>query len=150
MRARPAHRPTTAARLAHRWRAAIACSASVVAAAGYQLTVIGSNSYGQSLIRHKGTISATRAIALGFYGTALLTLQIDQYPDGLVLKTDIQRREFTSLDDENRSSVQIRIGREITSAWSIEGRAAIWRNLGNEMDASFRRASLYAGAVYSR
>lgn len=125
-------------------------TASVVAAVGYQLTVIDSNSYGQSLFRHKGTISATRSIPFGFYGTALLTLQIDQYPDGLVLKTDTQRSEFTSLDDENRSSVQLRIGREVTSAWSIEGRAAIWRNLGSEMDTSFRRASLYAGAVYSR
>jgi len=136
----------------HRIGAELTFTASMVATAGYQLTVIDSNSYGQSLIRHKATISATRSIPFGFYGTALLTLQIDQFPDGLVLKTDIQRREFTSLDDENRSSVQLRLGREITSAWSIEGRAAIWRNLGSEteMDSSFRRASLYAGAVYSR
>lgn len=121
-----------------------------VAAAGYQLTVIDSNSYGQSLLRHKGTASVTRSLPLGLYGTALATLQIDQYPDGLVLKTDTQRSEFTSLDDENRSSVQIRIGREVSSAWSLEGRGAIWRNLGGQMDASFRRASLYVGAVYSR
>ena len=66
-----------------------------------------------------------------------------------MLKTDTQRSEFTSLDDENRSSVQIRIGREVSTAWSIEGRAAIWRNLGGEM-TTFRRASLYVGAVYSR
>ncbi len=123
---------------------------SVVAAAGYQLTVIDSNSYGQSLLRHKATISATHSLPLGLYGTALATLQIDQYPDGLVLKTDTQRSEFTSLDDENRSSLQIRIGREVSTAWSIEGRAAIWRNLGGEMESSFRRASIYAGAVYSR
>ncbi|MBA3453829.1 MAG: hypothetical protein H0T42_12110 [Deltaproteobacteria bacterium] len=123
---------------------------SFVAAAGYQLTAIDSNSYGQSLLRHKGTASVTRSLPLGLYGTALATLQIDQYPDGLVIKTDLQRSEFTSLDDENRSSVQIRIGREVSSAWSIEGRAAIWRNLGSEMETSFRRASLYAGAVYSR
>jgi len=123
---------------------------SVVAAAGYQLTVVDSNSYGQSLLRHKATISATRSLPLGLYGTALATLQIDQYPDGLVLKTDTQRSEFTSLDDENRSSLQLRIGREVSAAWSIEGRAAIWRNLGGEMDATFRRASIYAGAVYSR
>ena len=80
----------------------------------------------------------------------LATLQLDQYPDGLVLKKDTQRSEFTSLDDENRSSVQVRIGREVSAAWSIEGRAAIWRDLGGAMETSFRRASLYAGAVYSR
>ncbi|MDB4962945.1 MAG: hypothetical protein JWP01_2944 [Myxococcales bacterium] len=122
----------------------------VVAAAGYQLTVIDSNSYGQSLIRHKATISATRSLPLALYGTALATLQIDQYPDGLVLKKDTQRSEFTSLDDENRSSLQLRIGRPVSDAWSIEARAAIWRNLGGEMETTFRRASIYAGAVYSR
>lgn len=130
--------------------AEITWTGAFVAAAGYQLTIIDSNSYGQSLVRHKGTASVTRSLPLGLYGTALAILQIDQYPDGLVLKTDTQRSEFTSLDDENRSSVQIRIGREVSAAWSIEGRAAIWRNLGGEMETTFRRASLYAGAVYSR
>ncbi len=130
--------------------AEVTWTGSFVAAAGYQLTIIDSNSYGQSLVRHKGTASVTRSLPLGLYGTALAILQIDQYPDGLVLKTDTQRSEFTSLDDENRSSVQIRIGREVSAAWSIEGRAAIWRNLGGEMETAFRRASLYVGAVYSR
>ena len=74
----------------------------VVAAVGYQLTVIDSNSYGQALVRHKTTLSATRSLPLGLYGTLLGTLQIDQYLDGLVLQTDLQRSEFTSLDDENR------------------------------------------------
>jgi hypothetical protein len=38
----------------------------------------------------------------------------------------------------------------VAGAWSVEGRAAIWRNLGNDAQASFRRASLYAGLIYSR
>lgn len=122
----------------------------IVAAIGYQVTVIDSNSFGQSLVRHKTTVSATHALPLGLYGTAIATLQIDQYLDGLVLKTDTQRSEFTSLDDENRSSIQVRLARPVSAAWSLEGRAAIWRNLGSTMDASFRRASVYAGLVYSR
>jgi hypothetical protein len=125
----------------------------VVAAAGYQVTVIDSNSYGQSLVRHKATASATTTLWKGVYGTLLGQLQIDQYLDGLVIKTDIQRSEFTSLDDENRSSLQLRIGRPVSDAWSIEARGAIWRNIGGDVsraDVSFRRASIYVGAIYSR
>ncbi len=125
----------------------------VVAAAGYQVTVIDSNSYGQSLVRHKATASATTTLWKGVYGTLLGQLQIDQYLDGLVIKTDTQRSEFTSLDDENRSSLQVRIGRPVSDAWSIEARGAIWRNIGGDVDAAdvtFRRASIYVGAIYSR
>jgi hypothetical protein len=125
----------------------------VVAAAGYQITVIDSTSYGQSLVRHKATASVTTTLWKGVYGTLLGQLQIDQYLDGLVIKTDTQRSEFTSLDDENRSSLQVRIGRPISDAWSIEARGAIWRNLGgdvSEADVSFRRASIYGGVIYTR
>jgi hypothetical protein len=124
----------------------------VVAAAGYQVTVIDSTSYGQSLVRHKATASATTTLWKGVYGTLLGQLQIDQYLDGLVIKTDTQRSEFTSLDDENRSSLQVRVGRPVSDAWSIEARGAIWRNLGGDVSESgvtFRRASIYVGAIYS-
>lgn len=130
--------------------AEITWTGTIVAAAGYQLSVIDSNSYGQSLIRHRATVSTTTALPGGLYGTALGQLQLDQFPDGLVLKTALNRSEFTSLEDENRSSVQIRLARPVAGAWSIEGRGAIWRNLGNDAQASFRRASLYAGLIYTR
>lgn len=122
----------------------------VVATLGYQLTVIDSNSFGQSLIRHRTTASVTRSLPWNMFGTALAILQIDQFVDGLVVKKDLQRSEFTSLDDENRSSLQLRIGRPLTAAWSVETRGAIWRDLGGNMDSSFRRASLYLGAIYAR
>jgi len=122
----------------------------VVATVGYQLTVIDSNSFGQSLIRHRTTISGTRSLPWGLFGTALAILQIDQFVDGLVVKKDLQRSEFTSLDDENRSSLQLRLAKAVSASWSIETRAALWRDLGGTMESSFRRASLYAGVIYAR
>lgn len=122
----------------------------VVATLGYQLTVIDSNSYGQSLVRHRTTVSATRSLPWGLLGTALAILQIDQFIDGLVVKKDLQRSEFTSLDDENRSSLQLRVAKAVSATWSLEARGAIWRDLGGSMDSSFRRASLYAGVIYAR
>jgi hypothetical protein len=121
-----------------------------VATGGYQLTVINSNSYGQSFARHKVSASVTTPLPHELYATVLAQLQIDQYLDGLVVKTDLQRSEFTSLDDENRSTLQVRLGRSLSDAWSLEARGALWRDLGAHMDTSFRRSLLYVGAIFSR
>ncbi|HWU91291.1 MAG TPA: hypothetical protein VN253_28690 [Kofleriaceae bacterium] len=121
-----------------------------VAAAAYQLSVTDSNSYGQSIVRHRATLSATTDLPWRLYGTALATLQIDQYPDGLLVARNLVTPTFTSLDDENRSSLQARIARQVSKTWAVEGRGAIWRNLGGTLDTTFRRALLYVGAVYNR
>ena len=55
-------------------------------------------------------------------------------------------QEYTSIDDENRSSLQLRLAHTLAGSWSIEGRAAIWRNVSAGDDAmavtstSFRHA----------
>ncbi|MBA3821351.1 MAG: hypothetical protein H0X17_20880 [Deltaproteobacteria bacterium] len=122
----------------------------VVATAGYSLTVVDSNSYGLSLVRHRATLSVTTELPGKLIGTSLATLQLDQYLDGLVVEKDLQHQEFTNLDDANRSSLQLRLARKLTPAWSIEGRAAIWRDLGGTVDTEFRRELVYVGAVYNR
>ena len=122
-----------------------------LASLGYQLTVIDSNSYGESLARHRVTLSGTTALPLGLYGTLLAILQIDRFLDGLPVRRDLQSQEFANVEDENRSSLQLRLARHITSQWSIEGRAAIWRNLaGGAMELSYRRELVYIGIVYAR
>jgi hypothetical protein len=79
---------------------------SFIGTLGYQLTVIDSNSYGQSIVRHRGTISATTELPKKLIGTVLATLQIDRYLDGLVVQKDLQHQEYTNLDDANRSSLE--------------------------------------------
>jgi hypothetical protein len=124
---------------------------SIVAAASYQLTVIDSNSFGQSLVRHRVILSATTDLPWKLFGTALATLQYDQYLDGLIVEKDLQNQTFTTLDDENRSSLQLRLARPVTDAWSVETRGALWRDLGYATDNTiFRRALLYFGVIYSK
>lgn len=123
---------------------------SVVAAAGYQLSVVDSSSFGQSFVRHRATLSATTDLPGRLIGTALATLQIDRYLDGLIVARDLQQMELTSLDDANHSSLQVRLARKVNDAWSLEGRAAIWRDLGGTLDLDYRRELLYVGAVYAR
>jgi hypothetical protein len=121
----------------------------VVATAGYQLTVVNSNSFGQSLVRHRVMTSVTAELADKLFASATATLQLDQYPDGLLVAKDIQRLEFANLDDENRSSLQLRLARELSPAWSLETRAAVWRDFDTTGNASFRRELVYAGIIYS-
>jgi hypothetical protein len=144
--------PTTLTRRDRYQRASLELNwtGDIVATAGYQLTVIDSNSYGQSLVRHRITSSVTAELADKLFGTATATLQIDQYPDGVLVETDIQRQEFTNLEDENRSSLQVLIARKLSASWSLEARGAVWRDFGNTGTASFRRELVYGGAIYSR
>jgi hypothetical protein len=122
-----------------------------LAAVGYQLSLIDSNSFGQSLARHRVNLSGTAALGRGVYGTLLAFLQIDQYLDGLVVRRDLQSQEFTNIEDENRSSLQLRLARGLTKDWALEGRAAIWRNLaGGAMALDFRRELIYLGIVYAK
>lgn len=121
-----------------------------VAAIGYQLTIIDSNSFGQSLARHRVIASGTTSYG-HYYATLLAILQIDQYLDGLILERDLQHTEFTNIEDENRSSLQLRIARKLSAEWSVEARAAVWRNVGvNAMELSFQRDLVSLGLVYSR
>lgn len=121
---------------------------AVIATGGYQLTVIDSNSYSQSLIRHRLVAAVTMEVFHKVLGTVTGALELDSYPDGIPIANALQH-EFTNLDDENRSSVQLLLSRELTSAWSLELRGAIWRDFANA-GMSYRRELVYAGAIYSR
>jgi hypothetical protein len=123
-----------------------------VAAIGYQIAVIDSNYYGQSLARHRATLSGTTALPHDIYGTLLAILQIDQYLDGRIVAGGPQMQEYTSIDDENRSSLQLRLARTLVGDWAIEGRAAIWRNVATDssMAVDFKRELVYLGLVYGR
>ena len=118
----------------------------VVATGSYQVMVVDSNSYGQSLIRQRITAAATMEVVPALFASATATLQIDQYPEGVPI-SDLLHQELTSLEDENRSSLQVLVTRKLSSAWSLELRAAIWRDFGTT-GASFGRELVYAGVLY--
>ncbi|HUJ62183.1 MAG TPA: hypothetical protein VLX92_26935 [Kofleriaceae bacterium] len=118
---------------------------------GYRATVIDSNSFGQSLVMHRVTGSVTSALPWSLYGTLLGVLEIDQYVDGLVVSIDTLRPDFANIDDENRSSLQLRLARQLSKGWSVEGRAAIWRNLAkSSMELAYRRELISVGVLYVR
>jgi L-fucose mutarotase/ribose pyranase (RbsD/FucU family) len=123
-----------------------------VATFGYQLALVDSNSFGESLARHRVTLSGTAEVGAKVYATLLGILQLDQYLDGLVIRRDLQGQGFANVDDENRSSIQLRAARKLGSTeWSIETRFAIWRNIGGSaMQLDFQRELVYLGLVYGK
>ena len=118
-----------------------------IASVGYQLIVIDSNSYGQSLVRHRASASVTSALGGDTFGTVLAILQIDRYLDGIVVG-DINQRDFTNLQDDNVSSLQVRIAKKLSAEWSLEARGAIWRNIGSTGMSSYGRELASVGVVY--
>jgi hypothetical protein len=120
-----------------------------VLSAGYQLVVVDSNSYGQSLIRHRLQLAATTELPGGFIGTATLTGQLDQYLDTLIIARDVQSNSFTTVDDDNRSSLQVRAAHPISPRLSFEARAAFWTDLLGPSETSFRRLLVYGGVVWA-
>jgi hypothetical protein len=134
----------------HRAGVELTYTGSFIATAGYQVTITDSNSYGFSIVRHRGTLSATRPLPAKLIGTVLATLQIDRYLDRGALRTEFMGQDFTSLEDANRSSLQLRLARQVTAAWAVEGRGAIWRDIGNTFDTEYKRELVYLGAVYSK
>ncbi|MBX3161339.1 MAG: hypothetical protein KF773_35580 [Deltaproteobacteria bacterium] len=125
-------------------------SPRLIASGGYAVAVIDSNSFGQSLVRHRATASATTKLPMKLVGTAILTLQYDQFLDGLIVRKDTNAQLFTSIEDENRSSVQLRLARNVTRTWALESRLAMWRDIGGDPTTTFSRNLAYLGAIYVR
>jgi len=147
----PCSMPTALRRRDRYQRAGVALTwtGGVVATGNYQLTVIDSNSYGQSLTRQRITAQVSVELFGKLFATGAATLQIDVYPDGIPILKDVQHQEFTNLEDENRSALQVLLTRAVSNAWSVEARGALWRDFASISAATFRRTLFYAGVVYA-
>lgn len=143
--------PTSEARadLHHALAAELTFTGNVVASVGYTLAVNDSSSYGQSLARHRLAASVTAELPWRVYGTAGLALQVDQYLDPLVLARDVTSQTFTSIDDENRSEVSLRLSRAVRAGFAAELRVATYADSLSDDDLRFRRTVVYTGLTWS-
>lgn len=143
--------PTALARgdLHHVADVELAYTGGVVAGAGYQLTVNDSSSFGQSLVRHRVTGSVTAEAPLGVFATGIAALQLDQYLDPLLLAQDIANQTFTSIDEENRNELSLRLSRPLGGGWTAEARWAFYADSLSDDDLRFRRQVLYGGVTWN-
>ncbi|MGE0548450.1 MAG: hypothetical protein AB7O24_15345 [Kofleriaceae bacterium] len=132
----------------HRVALDLTWTGHVMVAVGYQLQAVDSNSFTWSVMRHRATVLATIPLPLELYANALISVQFDHQLDGKSA-LDPEGGQLITLDDETRSSAQLRLSRPLSPTWSIESRAATWRDLGNH-DHPFRRSLVYVGVIYAR
>lgn len=129
--------------------AEVTYTAALVASAGYQLTRVASTSVGQSLLRHRVTAAATVLLPGDLYATGTLILQRDQYLDGLLVAGDLAAQSWVTLDDDNRSSLQLRLARALGRGVGVEARLAGWHDLGGA-GAGYRRGVIAVGLTWDR
>lgn len=134
--------------LHHAGAAEIVYTSDRIYSARYEIDVTDSNSFGQSLVRQRLEIGFTTEIPARVFLTAKAAVQLDIFLDSLLLARDVTAQDFTTIDDENRNSLSIHLARDLTDAWSIEGRYALFSNEFATRELSFRRQVFYVGAVY--
>ncbi len=106
----------------------------------YRILDITSTSFGQSLRRHQISVAATRELTAKLFATVGATAQIDEFSAGAHLVVDPLNPEISTLADEARSMVQLRLGYRLGPRWTLEGRAATWTNLAS--DVAYHRRTL--------
>ncbi len=117
--------------------------------ARYELEVTDSNSFGQSLTRQRLELGLTSRLVAGVFITAQVAVQLDIFLDSLILSHLFSTEDFTSIDDENRNSISVHLGRDVSDHWSVEARYALFSNEFSAHEFSFRRQIFYLGAVYA-
>lgn len=116
--------------------------------ARYELQVNDSNSLGESLIRQRLRLGFTTELGRELYLTAEATVLLHIYLDPLLVAGDQQALTFISIDEENRNSLSMHLARALGRRWALEGRYAIYSNEFTNQELTFRRQTVYLGAVY--
>ena len=134
--------------LEHRAQVRLTYTGDRVYSAGYELVVADSNSYGQSVYRHRVSASATSGLPWRWLATASAILELDQYPAPLLVARDVSSQTFASIDDDNRNMVSVLLSRPLAGRWSVEARWAYWTDAFGGGDYHFHRQLVYAGVVW--
>ncbi|RMH37007.1 MAG: hypothetical protein D6689_21505 [Deltaproteobacteria bacterium] len=121
-----------------------------VYAARYELQVDDSNSFGQSLVRHRVDAAVTTDVAFGVSATAKLTVLYNVFVDGLLVARDVNAQTGVSIEDENRNGLVVHLARPLAGGWTAEARYGLWSNEFATDALRFRRQAVYAGLLYER
>ncbi|MBP9087786.1 MAG: hypothetical protein KBG15_16825 [Kofleriaceae bacterium] len=135
-------RDTTVARHDQVMRAGVELTyvGAFIVGGSYRILDIVSSSFGHSLRRHQLSVAATRALSAKLFATVGATAQLDEFSAGAKLVVDPLNPEISTLADEARSVVQLRLGYRVGPRWTLEGRAATWTNLAS--DVAYHRRTL--------
>jgi hypothetical protein len=113
----------------------------------YVLQLNDSNSFGQSLLRHRLELTATSELFWEIFGSARAVLVVNQFLDALLLSGDVGT--FVTIEDEARNAVILHLTREASRWLAFEARYAFYANPFARSSLEYRRHTLYLGLVYT-
>lgn len=117
--------------------------------ARYELGITDSNSFARSLIRQRLELGVTTELLYKFFLTAKAAVQLDIYPDSLIVAPDqVTGIEDPTIDEENRNSLSLHLARDVTDSWTLEARYALYSNEFAGIGQEYQRQVVYLGAVY--
>ena len=119
----------------------------------YSAEINSSNSFGEAFVRHAVGMKFTAPLYWKFYLTAKGVLQFAKFDEPY--NREVTSSSFTSIDDENRSTLVLHLARDISKRWSFGLRYAIYLNETQNEAAgkpaetpSFLRHLLFLGLRY--
>jgi hypothetical protein len=133
--------------LFHAAAAVVTYTSERLLSARYELQLNDSNSYGQSLLRHRVEVGLTTETWADIFLTAKVVVHVNRSLDSILLSGDIGT--FLTIEDESRNGLILHLTRELTPAWTIEARVAFYANAFAESDVDYRRNTFYLGGVWT-
>jgi hypothetical protein len=114
----------------------------------YELMVNSSNSFGQSLLRHRIDLGATTELFADIFLNVKLVLQLNQFLDPVLLSGDVGT--FITIEDETRNTLVVHATRELTRGLDLEARYSVYANAFATEERTYRRHTVYLGLVFAR
>ena len=123
----------------------------VLAGAGYAIQWNRSNSYGESLLFHVGTLRFTAPLPLGVYLAARAELVYGVYPDPLAQAIKLTGLASTSIDGEYRSNIRAELSRDIGAHIQLVTRYTLYFNAltTTQSQGKYLRQTATLSLVYS-
>jgi hypothetical protein len=113
--------------------------------AGYAIQWNRSNSYGETLFRHVGTVRVTVPLPVGFYLAARSELVYVRYADRVTLALGPTGTPSATIEDENRSYIRAELSRDVGSHLQLIGRYSLYVNaLGGQGNRYQRQTATLA------
>jgi hypothetical protein len=127
----------------------------VLLGAGYAFHHNGSNSFGETLIRHIATARVATALPLGLYLAARADLSFVFYSDSVPVARAanvgpmVGGKQFVTIEDENRSSVRIDLSHDISGRVSALLRYTLYANELGSSGGKYRRHTLLLSLAFT-
>jgi hypothetical protein len=127
----------------------------VLLGAGYAFHHNGSNSFGETLIRHIAIARVATALPLGLYLAARADVSFVFYRDSVPVARAanatpmIGGKLFVNIEDENRSSVRVDLSRDINDRLSALLRYTLYANELGSSGGKYRRHTLLLSLAFT-